>query len=380
MKLTFITTLHHNVGDDFVREGLRYVLASCLPGTQLEFASIHKHAPISTRQGFEWVRRKELSAMLDVLPLGLTRDRLLECNLLVQSGAPVYWCHRGGHRCSQNEWYRPLMRRRYARIREEVPFLNLAAGSCQPYYSDGAEFWDYPEVLEYIRDLHDSARVTTVRDRLSQRLLSSLGLAAPLIPCASIFARDALEIEPRPAEFVALNFMRLGGHYDLNQNVRAARWEATFRRFYEYAKRQTRCVFICHDAKEVHQARRLDPHAEVLYSRDYRDYMRAYAAASTGILNRVHGAFAISSFGRPAFVIGNDSRSTMVEEIGLRHGFVDDASFEQLVEEFEAGLNDRGEHRQRFDAIRARALADYQRALSWLSGFAGRPSAAQGLS
>lgn len=362
MHTTFISTLRHNVGDDFVREGLIQVLTDTWQRVPHRVSTIHKHAPISARHGFEWVRRKELSALLDWLPLGMSRDRILECDLLIQSGAPVYWCH-AEHRCSSNEWYGPLIRRRHGRIRDRVPFLNLAAGSCQPYASDGSELRADPQVVDYICELHESAAVTTVRDQLSLQILKSLGLDAPVIPCASIFAREALDVAPAEPDYVALNFMPLGGHYDLAQNVRRNRWQAAFESFYEVARRRARCVFVCHDRREVKAVRAIDPQAEIFFSRDYRDYVRFYARARTGIVNRVHAAFMIASFGRPAFVIGNDSRSKMAEEIGLRHAYVDDVDVDRLVSELDRNLSDES-YAARFSALKEQAREAYRKVLS----------------
>jgi hypothetical protein len=358
--------VRHNVGDDFVREGLVHLLRAAHPDVELEFDSIHKHAPVSARRGFEWVRRKEISQLLDWLPLEWTRDRLLECDLLVQSGAPVYWCHALA-KCCDNEWYGPLIERRWARVSGRVPFLNLAAGTCQPYDSDGGEFLGEPRVVDYIRSLHSSARATTVRDRLAADVLRALSIEAPLIPCSSIFARDALGIEAGPTRYVALNFMPLGGHYDLQGDVRPRRWEASFRSFYRKARKRYRFVFVCHSQRELRAARRIDPAAEVFHSRDFRDYVRVYAGAATGISNRVHGAFAIASFGRPAFVIGNDTRSRMAAEIGLRHCYVDDATPERLQEELERNLDEAPRFAETFADIKARARAAYLDVLAGLT-------------
>lgn len=362
MRTTFITTLRHNVGDDFVREGLIHILRDAWPGATQQISTIHKHAPVSVRRGFEWVRRREVSAALDWIPLGVSHDRILDCDLLVQSGAPVYWCH-AEHRCSDNEWYRPLIQKRHQRIRHRVPLLNLAAGSCQPYASDGCELVEDPRVADYVRDLHGRSAVTTVRDQLSKRILASLGLDAPVIPCASIFARDGLRVMPGDPDRVALNFMPLGGHYDLAQNVGRSRWQETFAEFYRVARDRARCTFVCHDRRELRAARALDPHAEVFFSRDYRDYVRFYARARTGIVNRVHAAFMIASFGRPAFVIGNDSRSKMTAEIGLRHAYVDDVDADQLIAELERNLADH-EYAECFSGIKTKARDAYREVLA----------------
>jgi hypothetical protein len=69
MKITFITTVNHNVGDDFVRAGLQYLLQQHFKNQNIEFQNIHKHACITSRYGFEQFRNERFSMLLDkVLP------------------------------------------------------------------------------------------------------------------------------------------------------------------------------------------------------------------------------------------------------------------------------------------------------------------------
>ena len=115
-QVTFITTTKHNVGDDFVREGVSYLLGETLVGEGLAFESIHKHSPITARRGFEWCRNIRYSRWLDrALPLSVSRDRILKADMLVQAGAPVYWCHDTSH-CGDADWIQPLLKRRYSRV------------------------------------------------------------------------------------------------------------------------------------------------------------------------------------------------------------------------------------------------------------------------
>ena len=124
-------------------------------------------------------------------------------DMVVQSGAPAYWCHPqypGGH-CGLNEWFQPLLIKRHASRTRMVPLLNLGVGSCQKYHSNGSEFLRCSECTEYThrrRALHSLATVTTVRDKLAQQILKSLGLDAPLLPCPSIFLSDQFRVEPAP--------------------------------------------------------------------------------------------------------------------------------------------------------------------------------------
>ncbi len=53
--------------------------------------------------------------------------------------------------------------------------LNLGAGSCQVYDSDGSEFNRMTKCREFIKNLFDISSVTTLRDGLSKRILNDLG-------------------------------------------------------------------------------------------------------------------------------------------------------------------------------------------------------------
>ena len=377
MKISLITTLRHNVGDDFVREGILYLVRKRWPDISFTARSIHKHSPITVREGFEWVRlgraSKYVSRILDCLP-SFGEDKILGAELLIQAGAPVYWCHRGIH-CATNEWFHPLITKRYLRCKERVPFLNLGAGSCQRYYSDGSEFSRCQSCKAYIPRIHRLAAVTTVRDALAKRILNSLGLDAPLLPCPSIFVADQFELQPAKPEYVCLNYMRGGGHYDFGQNIDVQRWEATFREFYARIARNHRCVFVCHNETEVKEARRIAPHAEVYYRRDYRDYLSFFARARCGVVNRMHAAFAIASFGRPSFVVGSDTRAHMVEQIGLRHAFVDEVDPQRLLAEFEFLCAGGNNYEQRVATIKQRAYVDYLEALEPVEELKGMPAA-----
>ena len=367
MKVTIITTVNHNVGDDFVREGIIYLLKQRFAGENLLIQNIHKHSPVTSRYGFEWFRDLRLSRPVDkFLPLAVTTDRILEADLLVQSGAPVYWSHESGSHCSDNEWFEPLIRRRYKLIKKRASFVNLAAGSCQRYNSDGSEFIRSQKDVDYVKELHELTQITTLRDTLARKILNSLNLDAPVIPCSSIFARNNLEIEPETPDFVALNYMRGGAHFNFGQNIEPERWENTFREFYQTIKDQEKCVFVCHNQAEVKEAQKIDSDANIFLSEDYIDYIKLYAKAKFGIMNRVHGAFVLASFGRPSFVIGTDSRACMAEEIGLRHAFVNDVDIERLMLEYQYMKDGANSFGKRFSSIKTKAYQDYQSALNQL--------------
>jgi len=371
MKVAIITTLNFNIGDDFVREGIIYLLRQYYKNETLTFSFIHKHSPVTVRYGFENVRGITRSRLLDkALPLSITRDRILECDLLVQSGAPAYWCFADeNNHCATNEWYDLLIKRRHEKIKDHAPLINLAVGTCQPYNSEGEEFFTQACKIDadYIRDFYQRAAATTVRGKVAGKVLAGLDCPAPVLPCTSIFGVKNLEIEPQEGEYVALNYMRGGAHFVMGQKIEFEKWQEAFRTFYQTMKEKgERLVFVCHNAPERDEALKFDPEAEVFFSENYQDYMRFYAKAKYGIMNRVHGAFMLGSLGKPSFLVGNDTRARIIEEIGQRSYFVNDVDASMLLNAAAELEESRHTYPEKINTIRDEAFKKYQEVLSVL--------------
>ena len=345
MNVTFISTKSHNVGDDFVREGLQLLLRSVI-GQDASFQSIHKHLPITTRRELEWMYSLGVTKFIDKLPgitsLGLTRrldewlphigssDKILSSDLVVQSGAPGYWLNRSS--CADNEWYPSLIEKRWKKMDPKPPLLNLAVGTCQPYESDGDEILQDQKTCDYIRKFYESCSLTTVRDQLSKSVLSSLSLPVEALPCSSIFASECCGFDAATPEYVALNYMPEGGHYLFNQSINSQAWARTFREVALKLSKDNRCILVCHNEKERDAARRLLPELELYFSKNFQEILHFYRSARYGVMNRVHGAFAIANYGRPSIIIGADSRARMAEMIGLESIFVGDADVDTLTD------------------------------------------------
>ncbi|NUQ81079.1 MAG: polysaccharide pyruvyl transferase family protein [Bacteroidetes bacterium] len=365
IKTAIITTVRHNVGDDFVREGIKHLLTSAFPDRQFHFQSIHKHAPISSTYGFEWLRDNRFARRIDrFLPVSLLPDRIREADLIIQSGAPVFWCLPSDHSyCSQNEWYQPLMVRRRG-MNPSVPFINLAGGSCQPYFSAGEEFDRFPAEYEYIRKLTRESVLTTVRDPLAAQICAKAGVSAlPVLPCTSIFAVDYHNIHPKPGEYVVFNYMEGGAHFTLGQKINSQEWRQTVLRLYGHLKTTIRVVFSCHNKKEIGEVRNLIPDAEIFFSEDYLEFMRFYSGASFGVMNRVHGAFLMASLGKPSLIIGNDSRARMAEMIGLKSWFINDATTDEMFRALEQLINGLQDYPAVIGGIKNESRKTYQNLL-----------------
>jgi hypothetical protein len=360
MRIALITTVQHNPGDDFVRDGIKYLLRKVWPERTVQFENIHKHAPITARYGFERVRKGDRLDKL--LPLKITRDRILGADLVIQCGAPIYWCHgQVNAHCCDNEWYDPLIRRRLAG-NSRASFLNIAGGSCQSYHSDGSEICE--RCLQYIKLLYDTAQVTTLRDDLAHAILLRANATAPVFTCPSLFAVDEYNIVPEAGEFVVLNFMELAGHYSFGQSIQTEKWKNVLLKFYSAIRRKVDIVFACHSRGEVELARSIDGDAKTFYSTHAKDYIKFYARAHYGIVNRLHAAYALASLGKPSLVIGNDSRSHMADYIGVERLYVNDVSVDALVDHFETLGDSALDFAENIHHIKRKALRDYMDSLA----------------
>lgn len=335
--ISVISTVEHNVGDDFVREGIISLLDSALSTRtaqrETKFEVIHKHAPITNLYGLESIRSLRTSRIVEpIARVAGIKNRIGNADMLIQSGAPIYWCHPNGSHCADNEWFDPLVRKRFLRDRRGRKFLNLAGGSCQRFHSDGSELKRCAKCSEYISEFYDACDLTVLRDDLARDMLALAGRDAPVLPCTSIYARDRLGIEPQQGEYIVLNFMENGGHFLFGQPIDAEKWRRNFRSLAAAAEKLGRVVVACHNEKERAAAARVTPDLETfIVPNDYVEYVDFYARARLGVVNRVHSAFMLASFGKPAAVIGADSRARMISNMGLPSYFVEDVEDPEAI-------------------------------------------------
>jgi len=331
-NVCFITTVDHNIGDDFVREGIVYLIDNCF--RDVKTSNIHKHSPLTVVNGMESVRNLRISKLIEPLTriIGLG-DKIDDADVLIQSGAPVYWCHVNGPHCADNEWYVPLITNRFQKKNDKVPFLNIAGGSCQRYHSDGSEVISCHKCKEYIAEFYDACDLTILRDDLAKKMLNLAGRDADVLPCTSIFARDRFQLKPKAGEYIVVNFMENGGHYTFGQQIDSAKWRSNFKYLVSKLRMIGRVVASCHNPQEEDLIRSVCPEVDTyLVPNDYLEFMDFYSKARFGVVNRVHAGFMMASFGKPVAVIGNDSRALMIENLGLKSYYVDNV-YDELIDE-----------------------------------------------
>ncbi len=178
------------------------------------------------------------------------------------------------------------------------------------------------------------------------------------------FREGPLGLTPQPGEFVVINCMENGGHYTFGQAIDGARWRRQFQDIAQLVKKMGRVVVACHNKEEERLAKMLVPDLErFLVPNDHLEFMKFYARARFGVVNRVHAGFMMASFGKPVAVIGNDSRARMIESLSLQSHFVGDIESESIEKVVESVSAREFSYSDEVDAIRSESRREYLRVL-----------------
>lgn len=357
-KISIITTIKHNVGDDFVREGIIYLLDQILENPSYEL--IHKHSPITAYYGTENIRDIKKSRLIEPFLRSIrVKNRITNSDVLVQSGAPIYWCH-DDMKCEKNEWYDTLVNKIYKNSQSCYKFLNIAGGSCQKFHSDGTEISGKLDTIKYIREFYDVCDLTLLRDELAQKMCQIAGRNADVLPCTSIFARDKFKITPQKGEYIVVNYMKKGGHFDLGQSINIEKWKNNFKYLVEELSKVDRVVAACHTSYEKKIISELIPGIEsFIIPNDHVSFINFYSRAKFGVVNRVHSGFMMASLGKPVHVIGSDSRAQMVKNLNLKTTFVNDLTPDIINNIIDDVVSIRNTYQDEIDHIRKKSEATY---------------------
>lgn len=395
-NVAFITTLGTNPGDDFIREGIRWFLGELLGRYNAIY--VNKHDPRTLCVRAEEVPWRRWIAQRLGLPTGPARvppaaqgasfDKLRESDLVVQCGGPFYWWtplwrnyrprfyRPPDSSCARASWRKAIWDERIAQVSGRVPVLNIGVGSSQPFHSRGEEVLTDASCRAFVRETYGMCRLTTTRDEVAHGILNALGLPNELLPCPSLFANDALGITPALPEFVALNFMPGGGHGQCGQALPVREWHQTFLALFRYLERRHPVVVVCHSLREWLALRDDIPTRALFYSDRFEDYLRLYAQCRAGILNRVHGALALASFGAPAILIGNDTRALAGRTLGMPVYFTNEITLPRLIQAFEHLTDRASEASQSLLAAKESARGRYLHLLKGALAERARPEAA----
>lgn len=344
-KISFITTTGVNVGDEFIREGICSFLDEIFPNWTPYY--INKHD------------RTTLYRHIYDEPASIG-DKIVNADIVIQAGAPVYW--KLGNSTSYNvEWADELWFKRIFRLGPEKPILNIAAGACQPYPDFAKTFLDDPACVDFALNAARACRWTSVRDPLASQILYALNIEHEPLPCSAFHA--ARRVPPiKPEEnLVGVNLMPLGGHFRLREDVSESIWLSVVTKVLAEIRKDHRVLFIAHDHQEKKfMERLLESGEEIFHSSDYRMYMKNYASCSYVLANRVHGGVCAAGFGRPAIIVGNDTRLQIADFIGLPSLYVGSVTSEELIELFHKAVSCRRLEEERLLTLREESAARYR--------------------
>ena len=343
-KIAFMTTLGTNVGDDFIRAGIFSFFSEVFG--KFEPLYVNKH-DLSTL--FRWCEGESV----------LVPDKFRYADIIVQAGTPVYW-NLGESTCYNVSWANALWEDRIFRLGHEKPIFNIGAGSCQPYPGAIEEVVGDPKCVSFIRSAHMACCWTSVRDPLASEILSSLGLNHASLPCPAFHAARSHGVWHGTEKLLAVNFMRLGGHFKLKQDITTEYWAGIIEELVPELRKYHRLIFVAHDMNEKEFMERWRCGSEIIfYSSDWRDYLRVYASCIGAVTNRVHGAVCAAGFGRPSVIVGNDSRLLIGDFIGIPSLYVGDTCADEIVELVERGLQNAGSERERLISLREETARRY---------------------
>lgn len=368
MKIGIITTLDHNIGDDFIRKGIINLLEEKYKGSKLNYVLINKHLPFTIYPKWHPINSlsflkkikggTRLKNLIDKYLIKIPFTKFNDCDLIIQSGAPVYW-----NDCYLCEWNIPIWQNVIDRLHKKIPVLNVAAGSCYPYEQQPAEISNNNDI-EYITHISDICKITTTRDRLANTLLNSLGKTNTKIPCTAFLAFNA-EATLDDDHFILVNYMKGGGHFDWKQEIDAAKWELIFKETVIEIKKTSKVAFICHNEAEKLLASDLNLGIDIFYPKNLDEYISIIRRCKFAINNRLHASVAMAGIGIPSIAIGTDTRLFMVDELSLPTYYVKEIKdSKQLIEKSLELLEKRFEYKNRLLTLKNEVKTKYIKLLN----------------
>jgi hypothetical protein len=300
-----MTTVGRNVGDEFIREGIRSFFDDIFGSYEPYYVDKHD---LTTLQRRVYDEAETLA------------DKFAQADIIVQAGAPVYW-NNGTYKSYNETWSRVLWFDRIFKLGRRKIVLNLGAGAGQKSEDDLQTLLADPQLIEFAQQAAAACRWTTTRDPLASEFLHTCNIAHDLLPCPAFHAARRFGIHENPPDhngLLAVNLMPRAGHYRLKPQTDEAQWRNVIEKTLPRLRADHRLIFVAHDDAEAQFASQFIQHGESLFhATDYRDYIAFYGRVKGIVANRVHGAVCVAGFGRAAVIVGNDARIGIARPIGI---------------------------------------------------------------
>ena len=362
MKISFLSSLNTNIGDEFIRDGLISVLTSLLPENKWSWNVYNKHQPWTF---YPRAHPAQLAGLVDrnfhrgwrkclnVLS-SLPGNQFFDADLVIQSGTPIIW--NGAHR---SEWAIPFWKNFAQKNQGKIPLLNLAGGSCYAWSSPPSQLQGKDR--DFAATMVDACSVTTTRDPLAAQLLSEAsGKEIPLLPCSAFLAGQHHANVKKPDGRILFNVMPIGGHFDYLKQIDPSVWLNTVMETLQNLPGDCRAEFICHSRSELDFAQKHWSAFPIHMPENPRAYFRCCEGATAAVVNRLHAAVGLSGLGIPSIAIGTDTRLLMTREIGIPSLFAPEVTTESLIGELRGLLAERETRSQILQQKRTVLFKSYQ--------------------
>lgn len=273
---------HANVGDAFVRDGIRKLIRANSPAAEFVDFPVNKS--------------RQTDAAFGVIGDNVLRNNR-EADIVVIGGSNLYQCRKSGR------WGVHTTLEDIKKIRKPILLIGLGAGS-----SFGNRERPCPQAAaEQIRLLNSIAIASSVRDVLTARFLDSLGVNDYQITgCPATFVFD------HPLTFshsllVAISFP------PARFRKRRLVFHSLIRAIRKYIGHLHALgltpVVTCHDQRDVHLARHiLEGDAKIFWSDRTQDYYRFYSNCRIVVGFRLHASIISLSLGVPFIPVHFDYR------------------------------------------------------------------------
>ncbi len=364
MKTGFITTVDTNIGDDFIRVGIKHVLSRIMPS--INYQEVNKHDPLSIYHKYYplyWLkslptrlRHGRFENLVRRCLAGPRHTRLNDCDLIIQSGAPVIWPD-----CHQNEWAEPIWHDVVGKISQKgnCAIWNLGAGSCYPWENQPDTILNQDD-RAYIKSITRYCTLTTSRDPLAKELFETVSdQSIQLLPCPAFFSSTTKSLL-LDSDYVLINYMPGGGHFDWGQKIDNQKWEETIKTVIAKLKKKHSLAFLAHNKREADIANSLKLGLPIMQPKSVNEYNTLIKKSKAAINNRMHASVNMASSGVPSIAVGTDTRLLMVKELGLPIHYVKNADAELLIEQMEELIENRFKHQSRLIQLKNTSLKSYQ--------------------
>lgn len=365
MKIGIITTLSHNIGDDFVRVGIINLINALTLGRQVDYVLVNKHEPLTVyppNHPLNWMGkfaenlprgRRRFERYAESLLHGLGGSRFHDCNIIIQSGAPVIF-----DGCARAEWSVPIWDHIAGALSSKVPVMNIAAGTCYAWESQ-PDSVPKSDDAEFLQRISSFCRLTTVRERLAHSLMNKLGVETKLLPCTAFLSGINTINSSTDSSPIYINYMEGGGHYSFGQGISGKTWLETLKDLIARVRKRHDVRVICHTKREYQVARQEFSDIQAILPASVEEYYQHIAQAKCGIYNRLHASVALGGIGVPSVAIGTDTRMLMLDEIKTPYRYIAEANAEELENTVENLLAERASEKERLLALRAQTWAAY---------------------